>query len=125
MEKHPSEKRRGVVVETEKTLKQIESFKGPLPPPALYKAYDEILPGTAERILDMVMNEQNHRQNWENRVLDAQKSDVHRGHWMGFGLGIGGLAVVAFCAWIGYPILAAGSILIVIFGIIAAIFNRK
>lgn len=42
-----------------------------LPPPAILEAYEEMSPGSTERIIDMAENEQAHRHNWEDRALTA------------------------------------------------------
>lgn len=47
-----------------KDLVHAEAFSGPLPPPELFAHYDEVLPGSAERILAMTESEQAHRQQW-------------------------------------------------------------
>lgn len=39
----------------------IEEYHGPIPPPALLKQYNEIIPNAAERILKMAEGEQSHR----------------------------------------------------------------
>ena len=41
------------------------SFVGPLPPPTMYREYENALAGSAERILVMAEKEQNHRIAWE------------------------------------------------------------
>lgn len=43
---------------TQQIVARAESFAGPLPHPDLLKKYDEVLPGTAERILAMAEEEQ-------------------------------------------------------------------
>lgn len=65
--------------ETKIAYAQAASFNGPLPPPILFEHYNQVLPGSAERILQLTENEQSHRQQWETSVLDAQKSDIRRG----------------------------------------------
>ena len=42
-------------------IKEQSFFSGPLPPPELFKQYEEILPGSANRILKMAEKEQNIR----------------------------------------------------------------
>ena len=37
------------------------SFVGPLPPPTMYREYENVHAGSAERILAMAEKEQNHR----------------------------------------------------------------
>lgn len=53
------------------------SFKGPLPPPALFEHYEKALPGSADRILKLAENEQTYRHDWEKKALDAQKGDTN------------------------------------------------
>lgn len=52
-------------------LLQSVSFRGPLPPPALYEHYEEVLSGSADRILRMAEKEQDHRISWEQSELKA------------------------------------------------------
>jgi uncharacterized membrane protein len=46
-------------------------YQGPIPPPQLLKQYDEISPGFADRIIRMAESETAHRQQAENKALDA------------------------------------------------------
>ena len=41
------------------------AYSGPLPAPATIKKYENILPGSAERIFKMAEKEQAHRIDWE------------------------------------------------------------
>ena len=41
------------------------SFSGPIPPPNIIKGYEEILPGSADRIIAMAENQSKHRQKWK------------------------------------------------------------
>ena len=45
------------------------AFSGPLPPPEIMKAYNDILPGGAERILAMAENQAQHRRELEKIVV--------------------------------------------------------
>ena len=40
-------------------------FSGPIPPPNIIKGYEEVLPGSADRILAMAEKQSNHRQEME------------------------------------------------------------
>ena len=69
------------------------SFEGPLPPPNILAGYEDVLPGSAERILLMAEQESAAR-----RVLVASlvSADVSRARW---GLWVGAfVAVVAIVA---------------------------
>lgn len=60
------------IMQIEAPAHQISStFEGPIPPPALLREYNQILPGAAERIIAMAENEGRHRQALENKAVDA------------------------------------------------------
>ncbi len=44
-------------------LEFLEFFSGDIPPPTLLKQFDDVLPGTAQWILDRTKNEQDHQHN--------------------------------------------------------------
>ena len=48
------------------------SFSGPIPPPAMYSAYEDVLPGSADRIMTMAEKEQDHR-----IVMDPKYAEIH------------------------------------------------
>ena len=55
------------ISESEEELEELsvrvsEKFAGPIPPPPIMKRYEEILPGSANRILKMAENQSEHRQ---------------------------------------------------------------
>jgi uncharacterized membrane protein len=81
-------------------------IRGPIPPPALFRQFEEILPGSADRILRMAEKEQDHRIDWEQSALriDARNS------FLGLRLGFGALLILVGgslgAAWLGYPIVA-------------------
>ena len=45
------------------------SFSGPLPHPDILEGYDKIVPGAAERIIDMAENEQKHRISMDEKSI--------------------------------------------------------
>ncbi|OIP29916.1 MAG: hypothetical protein AUK47_26410 [Deltaproteobacteria bacterium CG2_30_63_29] len=76
-----------------------QSFKGPLPPPPILKAYDALLPGTADRIIKLAEREQEHRHIKSMSTVNGQREDKRRGSWFGFlvcfgCLGIAALAII-------------------------------
>lgn len=82
------------------------SFSGPVPAPETLKGYDLIVPGAAERIIAMAEREAAHTHKMETGALEAHKSEVRRGQWMGFVLGLSSLAVSAHLALNGQPYVA-------------------
>ena len=69
-----------------------EQFTGPIPPPPIMKQYEEILPGSADRILKMAENQSEHRQSLEKKRLSFSNREVHLGQIFGFL--IGAIAIV-------------------------------
>ena len=65
------------------SIVEAASFSGPLPPPSMFREYDSILPGSAERILAMAEKEQDHRTTWENKALDTIARQGNIGQWFG------------------------------------------
>lgn len=53
-----------------------ELFVGPLPHPEILAQYDEVLPGTAERIMTMTESQSAHRMNVEMSVVTTANSSV-------------------------------------------------
>ena len=64
-------------------------FSGPIPPPSIIKGYEDVLPGSADRILTMAENQSKHRQDMERRIVIAESRDSLLGVLFAFLLGIG------------------------------------
>jgi uncharacterized membrane protein len=56
----------------------VPDYAGPIPPPAMLKEYDSILPGLADRIMRMAEQEAEHRRNVEAQLLAAQIADAQK-----------------------------------------------
>lgn len=54
------------------------SFSGPLPDPETLQAYDMVLPGLAERIVNRWETQSNHRMSLEKSVIEG---DTRRANW--------------------------------------------
>ena len=93
--------------ETRLAIFQSVSFRGPLPPPALFAQYEKVLDGSSERILKMSEREQEQRHDWDNTFLDYQGKEIIRGQWLGFGLGALAILGGIYCAIINQPWVAA------------------
>ena len=83
------------------------SLSGPLPPPAMYESYEKTLPGSANRIMTLAEDEQRHRAEWEDNVLDAVKGDTERGQHIGAALAIVCVGGAIYLASNGEQIVAA------------------
>lgn len=101
---------------------------GPLPPPAVLKAYDDALPGSAERIVALAEREAAHRHELDRESLSLERSDraarialATRGQLLGYSLSLviilGGFVMAGMgnnLAGFG-SVLTAASLLVAIF----------
>jgi uncharacterized membrane protein len=59
----------GRMIRTE--VREAVSFSGPLPPPEVLRAYEEMLPGCATRIIEMAERQSAHRRELEQQMTGA------------------------------------------------------
>lgn len=62
-----------------------EQFSGPIAHPKHLKAYEEISPGAAERIISMAETSQQHHIAMDKAVFTAEVNDRKLGMWLGAG----------------------------------------
>ena len=68
----PEEQRGEVTQKLIVTSQQLTAFHGPLPPPEVLKEYQSILPGSPDRFLKLVENEQEHTHSSEKMIIKNQ-----------------------------------------------------
>lgn len=51
------------------------SFQGPLPPPEMLSQYDELVPGAAERLIDIHEKEKQHGSEIKKTMVEAERED--------------------------------------------------
>lgn len=61
---------------------QVSQFTSPLPDPSILARYNEIVHGSAERILKVTEEQSAHRQRLENKLVTAQTAESNRGQWI-------------------------------------------
>lgn len=66
------------------TLLASEQFSGPIAHPRHFREYEEILPGSAERILVMAEKAQSHNHTMDQKVVRASIRENHWGMALGF-----------------------------------------
>lgn len=84
-----------------------QTTSGPLPPASEFRAYEQTLPGGAERILAMAEKEQDHRFDWEKEALDAEIRDRKRGHYLVFVLTLFITGAIVYLTMYGHYAIAA------------------
>lgn len=84
-----------VGAETAKVVREVavaamrEEFRGPIPPPSIIKGYEEVVAGSADRIIKMAEKQAAHRQEMEREMIRIESRDGLLGILFAFFLGIG------------------------------------
>lgn len=84
-----------------------------LPPAEMLAAYDEIMPGSAARMVAMFEREQAHRHQWEQRALKVHQISTILGQLLGFFVAVSIFGSATIIGLNGNPSVAA---LIWVFG---------
>ena len=105
---HPQDMESGMLMRSETHL-----FSGPLPPPEVFGRYEQILKGSADRILKMAEGQSLHRQFLEKKVVGGEQFRANVGLLFGFIIGmtiiIGGLLMIYLeKEWQGFIFLIGG-----------------
>ncbi|MBY6239737.1 DUF2335 domain-containing protein [Methylosinus sp. Sm6] len=80
---------------------QVVSAKwvGPLPPPAVLREFEDLLPGGAERLFDQFEKEAEHRRSCEKKQLDAAIADTRLGQFLAGLYAVCAFGVAAFAIY--------------------------
>jgi len=81
--------------------RSVQSFSGPLPPPAVLMGYEEIVPGAAERIIAMAEGEQKHRHKIETLVSRKTMALRGKGQIFAFLISLSVISAATFFGSIG------------------------
>lgn len=115
-----------IVVRHERSARSVH-FSGPLPPASELNAYEEALPGLAERIVAMAEKEQDARLQAERDVLLENKKMLDlaaRGQWFVFVLVGASLLCGTICAFLKQPTASAAAFGVA-FGLGYLVFNER
>ena len=93
-------------------VRQAASYSGPLPPPSMYREYEEVLPGAADRILTMAEKDQDGRQKWEQQALDNADRGLWRGQCYGFIIALVSVSASVYLAAQGHGATLAVAVLL-------------
>ena len=83
--------------------------RGPHHPPGQLKGYEEVLPGSADRILKMAEEQARHRQYLEKTTIDGDRKRSWWGLWLGFAISLVDLGLGAGAVYTGHA--AAGAVI--------------
>lgn len=76
-------------VTKQQIIGRIIEYRGPIPDPLTLEHYEKILPGSAEKILNMAMDEQKFRHDFDKKLMQIESRDSLLGEFFAFVLGIG------------------------------------
>ncbi len=103
-------------------------FRGPHPPPEMLKAYEDVLPGLADRMVRQGESQTAHRQLMEREFLTMERMDRQElrsqsrlGLWLGFVVVVLGFVVSVILTALGHP-LAGGLAFLGDLGLLAGVF---
>lgn len=100
-------------------------FMGPLPPPAMLKAYEESHPGCAERILRMAEAEQRNIHQIQQKLLDQPHQYSVITNINGAVVALAGIGASAYVTVNGYPWAGAALFSTTLLGIVIAFIKSR
>ncbi len=97
----------------EVAIRKESFFAGPLPPPIIVEKYEEILPGSFDRILKMAEENAKHRIQLDQHEIELEKKMVPKsleiqksGQNKAYSISIFGILAVILCAYLDQPAVA-------------------
>lgn len=66
------------------TFERTELSLGPLPPPSMLQGYNEVVPGAANRIIQMAESEAGNRRQYREKRLEIANGASKRAQWFAF-----------------------------------------
>ena len=99
-----------------------QRFSSPYPPPRVLQEYDEVVPGLAEKLIELVESQTKHRLTLEKRQAElemevqrarlsaeiedmrAERREKRLGQWLGFGIGTIAIVAGAITSVMGAPV---------------------
>lgn len=100
--------------------RQASSYEGPIPPPALFKQYGEVVADAPERILQQFEKDAEHFRNTTTTALKGEIAHNLRAQWMAFALVLIGIAAAIYEAGVGHQAIA-GAIIVTL--LVAVLVN--
>jgi len=122
-ERPQSESDQSQAVPPARIIEQIrrELHIGPLPHPDILRQYDEICPGSAERLMNMAERQSTHRMSMESTVVNGDDKRANRGLVFGLVISLAFLIVSGLLIYSGHDWAGAALASLDIIGL-AAVF---
>lgn len=78
-------------------------WAGPYPPPDLLRGYEDVLPGSADRIISMAERQQEHRHSLERTSVEGGSKRAWWGLWLGFVISVIVMTLGTITILLGQP----------------------
>jgi len=78
-----------------------QHYSGPVPPPEILRGYDQVIPGAAERILEMAEADQRHTHEMEARAQKRVFAERKRGQIFALVVSLGAFTAAAVMSYFG------------------------
>ena len=102
------------------------AFQGPLPPPSILRGYEDIVPGSAAKIIDWADSEREHRHRTETTIVRAETTRDLRGQILAAIVALAGFSVAGLALLLDHAGVAALITAMDIGGMVAAfIYGRR
>lgn len=95
-------------------------YSGPIPPPDLLAAYDQVVPGSAETIINQFVAQGQHRMAMEEVVT---RGDVQRANWglaAGFTIAVAAIAMSFYMVYLGRELAGLGGLILSLGSLVGA-----
>ena len=100
-------------------------YSGPIPDAKSLKKYENVLPGSADRIIKMAEERQVHVKDMEQKVSDHDYDNFKRGQRFAFGSVILFVGLAGYMVFKGHPAAAGTVIGLVLLGIVGVFVTGK
>ena len=91
-------------VQTSVSYSSQEVSQGPIPPPSFLQRYDELVPGSAKRIIDMAENNNYQKAELKKKLVENGIQQSNRGQILGFIISLLFIGGCVFCAFYGQTV---------------------
>jgi uncharacterized membrane protein len=96
-----------------------------MPHPRHLREYEDILPGVAERMMQMAEKAQNHNAAMDRKIIDGEHDDRRRGMLFGFSALLLMLALAGLFGYLGHAEISAMFLGSAAFGVIAVFVQGR
>lgn len=94
-------------------LQVFQQYSGPVPSPEILAKFENLVPGAAEKLIQLALSEAEHRHNFEKKQLDANIEftreyfkDTRRGMWIASIITTLVLAIIVLALFLKQPTVA-------------------